>query len=208
MIASGDDHLNLANSFLCVRTKITRVNDDLDAADMVGPVNNFLQSLYSQMDALLSATLLTSSTNTYAFKAFIDRLSSYGIEARLSHLISALFTRTKQARWTDRILWWSTERGENRYWPRDRNSDRKSAMDMIGPIHAKMFFDETYTLNEVNAKIRLVRSNDTFCLMATRAHQFEAIMTAASLLICLVENIPSVFLAHAETNGTLKYPYL
>jgi hypothetical protein len=39
--ASGDACRNLANSFLCVRANITRLkNDDLNAADMVGPINN------------------------------------------------------------------------------------------------------------------------------------------------------------------------
>jgi hypothetical protein len=62
--ASGDDYLDFANSFLCVRAKITRANnDDLDAADTVGPVNNFLHSLFSQVDVLLNGTLITSSTN-------------------------------------------------------------------------------------------------------------------------------------------------
>jgi hypothetical protein len=46
--ATGDDYLVLANGFLCVRAKIIRANgDNLDAADMVGPVNNFLHSWFS-----------------------------------------------------------------------------------------------------------------------------------------------------------------
>jgi hypothetical protein len=59
--ATGDDYLDLANSFLCVRAKITRINgDDLDAADTVRPVNNFLHSLFSQVDVSLNGTLITS----------------------------------------------------------------------------------------------------------------------------------------------------
>jgi hypothetical protein len=44
--ASGNDYLDFANSFLCVRGKTTRAkNDDLDAADNVGPVNYFPSQL-------------------------------------------------------------------------------------------------------------------------------------------------------------------
>ena len=83
--ASGDDYLDLANSFLCVRAKITRVNnDDLDANDAVGPVNNFLHSLFSQVDVSLNGTLITSSTNTYAYRAYIETLLSYGGDAKSS----------------------------------------------------------------------------------------------------------------------------
>jgi hypothetical protein len=44
---------------------------------------------------------------------------------------------------------------------------RSREMDMIGRIHADLFLQERYILNEVNAKIKLIRSNDAFCLMAT-----------------------------------------
>ena len=48
---SGDDYLDLANTILHVQVKVTRANgDDLDLADPVGPVNNWLHSLFSQVD--------------------------------------------------------------------------------------------------------------------------------------------------------------
>jgi hypothetical protein len=59
----------LANSrriwkFLCARAKITRINDaNLDAADAVGPVNNFSLNLFTQVNIPLNGTLLTSSMN-------------------------------------------------------------------------------------------------------------------------------------------------
>jgi hypothetical protein len=90
--ATGDDYLDLANSFLCVRAKITRINgDDLDAADTVGPVNNFLHSLFSQVDVSLNGTLITSSMNTYAYRAYSETPLSYGVDAKTSQLTSALF---------------------------------------------------------------------------------------------------------------------
>jgi hypothetical protein len=63
-------------------------------------------------------------------------------------------------------------------------------------------------LNEVNAKIKLIRSNDAFCLMATGGRQFKVVVTAESLLIRKIKLSPSVFLSHAKTleNGTVKYP--
>ena len=45
---SGDDYLDLANTMLHVQAKVTRANgNNLDAAEPVGPVNNWLQSLFS-----------------------------------------------------------------------------------------------------------------------------------------------------------------
>jgi hypothetical protein len=54
---------------------------------------------------------------------------------------------------------------------------------MIGHIHSDIFFQEKYMLNEVNAKIKLIRNSDAFCLMATGDRQFKVVVTAALLLI-------------------------
>ena len=36
---------------------------------------------------------------------------------------------------------------------------------MLGRLHADIFFQDRYMLNEVGVKIKLVRSKDSFCLM-------------------------------------------
>ena len=62
---SGDDYIDLANTMIHVQVKVTQPNGaDLDAAAPVGPVNNWLLSLFSQVDVFLNGTLVTQSTNT------------------------------------------------------------------------------------------------------------------------------------------------
>jgi hypothetical protein len=63
----------------------------LDAADTVGPVNNFLHGLFSQVGVSLNGTLITSSTNIYADRAYIETLLNYGLEAKSSQLTFAQF---------------------------------------------------------------------------------------------------------------------
>jgi hypothetical protein len=76
--ASGYDYIDFANNYAHVRAKIKKDNgDNLVAADTVGPVNNFLHSMFSQVDVSLNGTLITSSTNTYAYRAYIETLLSY-----------------------------------------------------------------------------------------------------------------------------------
>jgi hypothetical protein len=58
-----------------------------------------------------------------------------------------------------------------------------SDIDMIGRIHSDIFFQERYMLNEVNVRIKLIRSNDAFCLMSTGATQFKLVIMFASMLI-------------------------
>jgi hypothetical protein len=53
--ATGEEYLDLANSLLHVRAKIIKANgEDLEAASTVGPVNNFLHSLFSQVHVSLN----------------------------------------------------------------------------------------------------------------------------------------------------------
>ena len=67
---SEDDYL-----VLHVQVKVTRANgDDLDLDDPLGPVNNWLHSLFSQVDVYLNGTFVTPYTNTYAYRAYIETL--------------------------------------------------------------------------------------------------------------------------------------
>jgi hypothetical protein len=63
-------------------------------------------------------------------------------------------------------------------------------------------------LNEINVRIKLIRSNDAFCLMSTGETQLKVVVTFASSLIRKVKISPCVYLAHAKTleSGTAKYP--
>jgi hypothetical protein len=65
--SSGDDYIDFANSYLHLKVKITRANgNNLADDDAVGPVNNFLHSLFSQVDVFLNGILVISSSNTVA----------------------------------------------------------------------------------------------------------------------------------------------
>ena len=140
--ATGDDYLDLTNSYLHVRAKITRANgSDLEAADTVGPVNNFLHSLFSQIDVSLNGTLITSSTNTYAYRAYVETVLSYGYDAESSQLTSALFYKDDAGK-MDKL----NPLAENAV---DKNSglakrhtfaSRSVEIDMIGRIHSDIFF--------------------------------------------------------------------
>ena len=48
------------------------VGTDLAADTPVAPVNNWLHSLFSQMEVYLNDTLVSPSSNTYPFRAYVD----------------------------------------------------------------------------------------------------------------------------------------
>lgn len=208
--ASGDDYLDLTNSLLHVRAKIVRADgSNLAAADTVGPVNNFLHTLFSQVDVTLNGTLITSSNNTYAYRAYLETLLSYGPAAKESQLTAALFYKDVAGK-MDKPNPRAADAADKNAGLITRHSfvAESSEIDMIGRIHSDIFFQERYMLNEVNTKIKLTRSRDAFCLMAVGDQAFKIVIVAASLLIRKVKISPSVYLAHAKAleAGTAKYP--
>jgi len=92
VLGSGQDYIDLANTQLYVKAKITRANDvDIDNTDHVSPVNLTLHSLFSEVDFKLGDTVISSTNNMYPYRAYLETLLSYGQDAKKSQLTSALY---------------------------------------------------------------------------------------------------------------------
>ena len=78
---SGNTYMDLASTFLFVRAKLTKDHGNvLDPSNPMGPVNNWLLSLFSQVDLYLSDTLVIASTNKYPYRAYMETGLSCGTE--------------------------------------------------------------------------------------------------------------------------------
>jgi hypothetical protein len=160
------------------------------------------------VDVSLNGTLITNSANTYAYRAYIETLLSYEGEAKSSQLTSALIYKDKARKMNKLNPLAENDVDRNSVLAKRQTFGAESReIDIIGRVHTNIFFQEKYMLNEVNAKIKVIRSNVAFCLMATGGQQFKVVVAAASLLISEINLSPSVFLAHAKTveNGMAKY---
>ena len=202
---SGEDYIDLANTYLHVRAKVTQSNgNDLVDDDAVAPVNNFLHSLFLQVDIFLNGTQITSSTNTYPYRAIIESLLSYGKDAKETQLAGSLFHKD-QAERMDAVTVDNT--ANSGFMTRRAAAAGSRVLDMMGRIHQDLFFQDRYLLNDVNVKIRLTRSKNVFCLMSTNAAKAVKIISA-ELFVRKVRLSASVMVAHAKTLevATAKYP--
>ena len=82
--------------------------------------------------------------------------------------------------------------GNNGLTKRATFTARSAEVDMIGSIHSDIFFQQRYMLNEVNTKIKLKRSKDAFCLMATGLQAIKVKVVSAYLLVRKAKISPSV----------------
>ena len=196
---SGDDYIDLDNTFLHVQAKIVRANgDSLTAEDSVGPVIYWLNSLFSQIDVTMNDTMITSSNNTYPYRALLEALLSFGKGAKKSHLTSA--------------LWFKDENMESLtanpgLTARKAFSDLSKTVDMMGKLHLDITNQDRYLLNGVDMHIRLVRSRDAFSLMSNKA-EYKVEIEDASLYIRRAKINPAVQLGHIKglELTSAKYP--
>jgi len=90
----GMEYVDLKRSKLYVKAKIVKGDGkDLLATEYVGPINLFLQSMFSQVEVTMQGKLVTSTTSHYPYKAMIQTLLSYGNSAKKSQLTSQLWSK-------------------------------------------------------------------------------------------------------------------
>ena len=146
----GKNYLNFANIQLLVKAKSTRGNgDDITDADHVGGVNLFLHSLFQQVDVSLNDVQVSQSAGTYAYRAYIESLLSYGPQAKTSQLTAALYYKDTAGN-MNRPNPDHANAVEMNYGLQKRAAftDRGATVDMIGGIHSDIFFQDRYMLKK------------------------------------------------------------
>ena len=175
----------------------TAVGDDVDD---LGPVNNWMHSMFSDVKLSLNDKLVTDTNNTYPYRAFLENLLNYGTQAKESQLTSVFWYKDTaghmDARTTD-------NKGFKKRF--DLTSESKT-VDLTGRLHLDMSFQERYILNGVEVKIELIRHKDAFHLMAG-SNDYKCKLRDVALMVRKVKISPSVGLAHAKAleKGAAKY---
>ncbi|PVD35060.1 hypothetical protein C0Q70_06341 [Pomacea canaliculata] len=174
-----EDYLDLSNTFLHVRAKVTEADgSDLADGKDVAPINYWLHSLFSQVDISLNDTLITSSDNTYPYRAYLEATLNFGSEAKKGHMTAALYYRDSANHLDD------TQGDANAGLKIRRDMTAKSKeIDMMGRLHADIMHQERYMLPGVDVKIRLIPSKAAFNLIAhDEDGGYRSTITHASLL--------------------------
>ena len=95
LIAGTDEYIDLSKTILTVTGKILMGDGKTDLSGgnqtSVAPVNNFLHSLFKQVDVCLNGKQVTPAMSTYAYRAYIETLLNYDVSAKKSQFTSALY---------------------------------------------------------------------------------------------------------------------
>ncbi|XP_022294910.2 uncharacterized protein F54H12.2-like [Crassostrea virginica] len=74
----GDEYVDLSQTYVQMLVKFNQDSGaPLDGDDASTPVNNILHSLFSEIDLSLNGKVITPGTDTYPYKAYLEKLLSY-----------------------------------------------------------------------------------------------------------------------------------
>ena len=195
LIAGTDEYIDLSKTILTVTGKITKKDgtSKLDGNDQsnVAPVNNFLHSLFRQVDVYLNGKQVTPAMGTYAYRSYIETLLNYDVSAKQSQFSSALYYtdtagqmekvgalpssktlnyKTPGAQPTDAGTDASDKlyvsgTGNQGFAKRHQFIKNGNRFVLSGPIFADIFMTDRLLLNMMDLKVVLNRSTDAFSLM-------------------------------------------
>ena len=205
-----EDYVDLSKTILVVRAKVTKVNgDNLDADMKIGPVNNFLHSLFKQVDVFLKGKQVTQATGTYAYRSYLETLLNYGPSAKRSQLTASLFYKDTAGKMDIMDPTLAGDAANYGLKSRYEFSKESGIVEMAGPIFCDVFFSERLLLSYVDLKVVMNPSSHDFCLMSSVDDaDFKVKLIDAYLKVRKVKVNPSVSLAHevALKKGPAIYP--
>lgn len=206
-IASNpEQYLDLSRTRLFLKVQLVKGDGgNLGNNAKVAPVNNLLHSLFSQVDVKLQNTIVTSSFNTYPYKAYFETLFCFGEDAKKGYKTSQLWFPDKGDGWD------KTDPAGNDNNPgfdkrRELTANSKT-VELIGRPHVDLFHQSRYLIPGVDMHLKFIRSETNFHLMADG--EFKLLIKEAKLYVRRVKINPSIALAHTaamEKGESAKYP--
>lgn len=208
---TGEEYIDLGKTKLYVKARIQKSNGSPLSADesrKIGPVNNWLHSIFSQLDVFLNDRLVSTSNNLYPYRAYLETLLNHGNDATESQLTCALFHKDTAGKMD------TMDAKANIGWgKRTSMTAKSSSVDMIGTPFADIFNQNRYLVNNVNMKLRLIRHSPEFSLMGSGGtteapESYRIVIEQATLFIHKAKIATSSLLSHAAVmqSTSAKYP--
>lgn len=225
-------YLDLSATELHLTVTIRKTNDldntlssPIQDKDEIGPVNNFIHSLFQQIQTYLNNTPVENSNSTYAYRAYLEVLLNHSKEAKETFLQSNLYikdTAEQMENFNTCLIptIYRIKSGSNPpeletiygneinlgYVLRRKRCVAKS-VQLKSKIHSEIFNVNKYLVPNVNVTIKLTRSRESFCLCGTPG-PYSVYIDNATLKVRRVTVSPAVMAAHelALQKATAKYP--
>lgn len=202
---NGDQYIDLSRTLINVKVKIVKKDGTAFAeTEVVYPINNVMDSLWSDVKVEFNQKLVSDSRNMYHYRAYIEDLFNYNGTAKYSHQTASGWDRD----YGDFDSHEANAGAVSRY----TTFKGSKQIDLAGKLHCDIFNTSKYMLNNVDVRLTLVRNKMDTILCTTNNilnNNVSVQIMDATLWVRKVRISPSILLAHANNLNTYtaKYPY-
>lgn len=233
----GDEYIDLSQTYVQIVCKFTK--DDgtalTGANTSVTPVNNIIHSLFSEIDVTLNGKIITPGTDTYPYKAYLEKLLSYRpktLETQMKacslwekdtagHMDDALTTAPTQTKTQfnvvdDKVTVNAAQLGfplpaggENEGLRRRRDAiENSKKITLIDRLYVDLFQQDRFIPNGVDIRLRFNRAKPAFHLMAHAGSTGKISILSMLLWVRKVKPTATVLNAINErlNSETAKFP--
>lgn len=200
------EYMDLKNSTLKVKIRLTDATDQPITTGDVGLVNLALHSIFSQVDCTLQQTPVGQTGTNYPYKAYIDTLLSTNENDKIT-LQSQLFVKDEGGRDDPAV-----DTGSNTgLYMRALYTKEGHILEIEGPIHLDIFQQNRLMINGVSLALKFWPSKNSFCLMSdTENASYKVQILDASFKLCVQKPNAGVLMAHSKMirDTPAIYPYV
>ena len=212
LAAGTEDYVDLPKTILFVEGKVVKADGtDLSGGNQssVAPVNNFLHSLFRQVDVYLNGKQVTPAMGTYAYRAYLETLLNYDESAKGSQLTSAMYYKDTAGEMNSTgslpvektvsgSKYMTAGSGNQGFAKRHKFIQDGKKFTLSGPVFVDAFMGSRLLLSMVDLKLILNRSSDKFCLMDKNsdALNVRVKLTDVILKVRKVRVSPTVSMGH------------
>ena len=192
-----DEYIDLEKLYFYLKLKLKPINVKSFSWDNVIPANYLLHSMIKQLDIFLGDKQISTSSPTYAYKAYLEALLGFGANAKESHLSSAMWFMDEDNK-ANSI---SHKKPDNEYL-----KDYKT-FEMFGRLHTDLSFQGRALLGGTKLIIRILFNEPKFYFESVgMTPEFEFL--EASLYVHRSKVPQELVHAHNEALkiATAKYP--
>lgn len=193
---TGEDFIDLADTYLKVKIRITSANGEngYAAGDQVAPVNLILHSMWSKLDVSFNGKRISSSGHTYPYRAYIESSLNLGSDVKTGQLSASGWHM-------DSAEHFDTLDAQNLGFAARKNLGQgRRVISLMGRVHADIFNQNRLLFDGVNVHVQLTRSEDRFCIMRGNGEEnFKIKLEEASLFVRKIQVLPSCRLAIYKT---------
>ncbi|RWS08782.1 uncharacterized protein B4U79_15200, partial [Dinothrombium tinctorium] len=209
---ASDEYIQLREAMLHLVLQINlhkTDKTDVTALDWskVCPVNNFMHSIFKQIDIEINGKPITCASQTYAYKAYLNTILGFSDDAKNSQLSGVIY-ESDDSTDKDKVV-----SARSAYiTPTTVSADGMGKkLDLMGKLHIDLATQGRAILGGSQIKITLIPNDPKFYLQTPDAKIIPSVtFLNASLFVHRSKVSNAIETAHniALDHGTVKYPYV